>query len=903
MSTQKQRDNRGGSTPLRNTHISDTENITPRAGVAVSQEKASTAAKSIDRLQQHQTGRVASLAMSGNIASLGTSDCDSAGGRNDTDDMDAIWDELDNMELDSQTMRQLTETEEQFYATQQFVESMDLALSQEFTEPQHDGSTSGRTVTRCTSADAGPSHGSRVVSHGPSTRSVPVTPSAQQSICISDSDSSGYPSVEKVLSRERGAVGTARDRSGSLKYTSQQHHHQQQQTSAHSNTRMSMSSSRGKVNLYHRLAQHIPPRPEDDRAASSKPSLALQQPHPKRHKPELLSISTSLNSPMDIDSSTLTPPSSRPNYQLQTHGADQSGYVEEIERLRAENEHMRAETDQLKAQLYTKDGEVRIVRDSLSRTEINYTQLQEQLANQKSKSEAEYKLVKGKLQSEIDRLKTEMFFHQQEAQMVAISASGTTSATQTPNAIKRSSTTERNASASAKPTSSRAMEYPTMEDFSSPPNQTNAAGFGAMNRTAPDTPTPKTAATRAPPAPQPNTLNSVTHQTNSTLLEMLQSVVDQSDAEFSDMVSLSIQLFGVARNPSATQIDVFQSSVCRVLTKLAQDASYRQLAAVVRLLLQALTSLDDFCAIWLHDSTIYEAGDQKMMNLPSSSTVGNQRLCQLASVLNFTLRTTIRATPMRQSAGSKGTTDFAMAVSLQCKLISRLISAQPEAALGDNVWKTFDPCLETTPLLTPSLNLEALVGVLELVTVLIQVSLEAWRFVRSAPGNFEQFLLATTRRLQRAFAENDDLVLDGERSLLVLIASAIVTHEDDTHMLVNGMKRFTTALVQWFIDERQALTTKHKDRRHSHNQQQLDGSRRLQVFFEYTKCLNVVLSEVDDVAELLGGDNSPLFFAFVATCTRMSIGEGAFAELSSMRELAADLLAYVVTEEQAQSIQ
>ncbi|KAJ1906262.1 hypothetical protein LPJ81_001440 [Coemansia sp. IMI 209127] len=918
MITQKQLE-RGGGTPRRNQHPSDSENATPRAGTAVSQEKTSNTAKSIDRLQQQQqhTGRAASLAMSGNNVSLGTSDYGSGGGRDDTGEMDDIWDELNNMELDSQTMRQLTETEEQFYATQQFVESMDLALSQEFTEPNHGGSTSGRSVIRCTSADGGSSHGLRVVPHGPSTRSVPVTPSTQQPVYVSDSDSSGYPGVERNPPHARGAVGTARDRSDSLKYPNQQQ----------TNTRM--SSTRGKVNLYQRLAQHIPPRPEDERAASNKlpPTMQRdashgaqernQQSQPKRHKPESLSISAALNSTIDLSTSTLTPPSSRPKRHqihrpssssllpvspnIHTHVGDQSSFAEEIERLRAENESMRTETDQLRAQLYTKDGEVRIVRDNLSRTEISYTQLQEQLANQKSKSEVEHKLVEGRLQSEIDLLKTEMFFHQQEAQMAAISVSGT-NASQVPHTVKRANTTERNAGAGVKPVSRRVEDYPTMEDFSSLPNQ-DTAGFGASNGTAPNTPMPKAATAKQDRqtgilTTQPSNQNSATHQTNTMLLEMLQSVVDQADADFSNMVSLSIRLSSVANGSSAGQIDAFQHSVCNVLARLAQEESYRQLAAVIRLLLRVLTTLDDFCATWLHDPTVCEAVDQ-MTSLPSSSIVGNRRIQQLSAVLNSTLRTTIRAASKRQSASNKSAdTGLAVAISLQCKLISRVVSVQPEAALSDKVWKTFDPCLETTPLLTPYLHLDVLIGVLELVTVLIQVSPEAWGFVRNAPGDFEQFLLATIRRLQRAFADDEGLALDGERSLLVLVASAIVTHEDDTSMLVNGMKRFTAALVRWFVDEHQLLTLKRKDCR-----QRPASSRRLQVFFEYTKCLNVVLSEVDDVAELLGGDNAPLFFAFVATCTRMSIGESAFAEIASMRELAADLLAYVVTEEQALSIQ
>ncbi|KAJ2613437.1 hypothetical protein EV177_002527, partial [Coemansia sp. RSA 1804] len=713
-------------TPRRSAQFSDNDASTPKESAEASQERDPTATKSIDRslqYQQQQTGRVASLAMSGNLGSLGVSDYDSGTGRNDTDELDAIWDELDNMELDSQTMRQLTETEEQFYATQQFVESMDLALSQEFTDPKHDASVNGRSVIRCTSADGRSAHGQRVVPPGPSTRSVPVTPSSGNPVYISDSDSPGNSTVEKSLSHGQSVTNASKEYVGSLDYTQDK----QQQSGRHGKPTAWMSpltststSSRGKVNLYNRLAQHIPPRPDNDLVTSNRLPPTMQ--NHMIHKAQ-------------------EPPESPSNH---IH-VDNSHFAEEIGRLRAENERMRAETDKLKAQLYTKDGEVRIVRDNLSRTEINYTQLQEQLANQKSRSEIDHKLVEGKLQNEIDRLKTELFFQQQEAQVTAISVVGSGGATQTPQ-------------------------------------------------------------------------------------------------------------------------------------------------------------LDEFCAAWLHDPTacktdihISDPLSNGAADNAVSSSLGNHRISQLSAVLNSALRSAIRSAPGLQLKNTN-CIDFAMAVSLQCKLITRVIAMRPEAALSDKVWSMFDPCLETDPLLKHCEDLDALVGVLELVTILVQVSPESWRFIRDAPASFERFLLAAIRHLQHAPVDNDDLVLDGERSLLVLIASAIVTHEEDTPMLVNGMKILASTLVQWFIDKHRSLTSKHRNRKQ-------DSPRRLQVFFEYTKCLNVVLSEVDDVAELLGGDNSPLFFAFVTTCTRMSIGESAFVDISSMRELATDLLAYVITEEQAISIQ
>ncbi|KAJ2793745.1 hypothetical protein H4S07_006959, partial [Coemansia furcata] len=218
----------------------------------------------------------------------------------------------------------------------------------------------------------------------------------------------------------------------------------------------------------------------------------------------------------------------------------------------------------------------------------------------------------------------------------------------------------------------------------------------------------------------------------------------------------------------------------------------------------------------------------------------------------------------------------------------------PVVALGGDAWVGFNPC-ELGQYLTPGLRLDGLLGVVGLLTTLIQVSSTTWCYLCGNPNDFERLLLAIIRRLQAALLANDVLMLDGKRAFLVLIASAIVIHEDDTPALINSMRRFTTGMVQWFLEEHLSLT---KSKRPV-----VDCERRVQVFFEYIKCLNVVLSEVKDVVTLLGGDSSPLFFGFVAACTRMTLGEGVFDGVASIRELAADLLAYVVTEDQAVSIQ
>ncbi|KAJ1756602.1 hypothetical protein LPJ58_003682 [Coemansia sp. RSA 1591] len=191
------------------------------------------------------------------------------------------------------------------------------------------------------------------------------------------------------------------------------------------------------------------------------------------------------------------------------------------------------------------------------------------------------------------------------------------------------------------------------------------------------------------------------------------------------------------------------------------------------------------------------------------------------------------------------------------------------------------------PHLTPGLHLHGLSAILDLLTALIQVSPHTWTLLRDAPLHFESLLLSIIKRLRLAFSANEPRMLDTQRKFLVLIASAIVTHETDSKQLINTMHAFVRSLIQWFLDEYHALSG-------------CVDKKRMTVLCEHLKCLNVILSEVEDVVALLGGDCSPLFFAFVAATTRVTVGD---VFDSDVCELAADLLAYVVTEEQAMDIQ
>ncbi|KAJ2771962.1 hypothetical protein IWQ57_001975, partial [Coemansia nantahalensis] len=109
------------------------------------------------------------------------------GAADDNDgDKDDNWDELDDLELDSQTMRQLVEAEEQFYATQQFMAPIDLPLSQELSGTRAVGGA--RSFVRCTSAGGGHDQLSARTVPSPMAQSVPVTPTSAPLAYTSDSD-------------------------------------------------------------------------------------------------------------------------------------------------------------------------------------------------------------------------------------------------------------------------------------------------------------------------------------------------------------------------------------------------------------------------------------------------------------------------------------------------------------------------------------------------------------------------------------------------------------------------------------------------------------------------------------------------------------------------------------------
>ncbi|KAJ2452618.1 hypothetical protein GGI03_006751, partial [Coemansia sp. RSA 2337] len=558
---------------------------------------------------------------------------------------------------------------------------------------------------------------------------------------------------------------------------------------------------------------------------------------------------------------------------------------------------LRTETEKLRAQLYTKEGEVIIVRENLARTEMENTCLQEQLSNQRANATAQFEKNMKELQAEHERVITGLKFDKHEAKTAAMAKVLSPRVASTPRPVVTASRsgldvrgvglngTQRSGTGSP-------ITYPSVEDFMSVPKTLPKPAVA-------DTPTltpnahPLSSASSRLSGKSTGSKDGGAHAdtTTTALLDILSGIAELPNAaSFGRLVSLSAQLSRAVRDPVSTQLDTFHLMACDTLTSCASKSDgFEQLGATAQLLLQVISSLLEFKAVWLHCS----AEPPSLSSSSPSPEAGLRRISQLSSAAGTALLECIHAVAKMRTNSSESVVCSAAIASL-CQLLIRIIGLQPVAALSSGMWTGFNPC-EIGQYFTLGLGLDGLLGVVGLLTTLIQVSSVSWGYLRGSPSDFERLLLAIMRRLQLAFLAKDVLTLDGKRAFLVLIASAIVTHEDDTPVLINSMRRFTAGMVQWFLEEHLSLT--------GSKELVVDCERRVQVFFEYTKCLNVVLSEVKDVVALLGGDNSPLFFGFVAACTRMTLGEGVFDGVAPIRELAADLLAYVVTEEQAVSIQ
>ncbi|KAJ1753792.1 hypothetical protein LPJ79_000079 [Coemansia sp. RSA 1821] len=705
--------------------------------------------------------------------------------------IDEDWSELDNLELDSQTMKQLIETEEEFYATQQFV-STDLQLSQDFADPPHATEGKSHLSKRSTSAGGPYDVHARTVP-SPAAQSVPVTPNAVQPAYMSDGESA---------QSSRAASGSSVP----------QHRNMQPRPLHRYSSASGSESATLKSNLYTRLAAHIPPRP----------------PIPRNDRKRPHSGSSEIR--LDLTTSML----SSPNTQ---QAGSQSGRLadvavaqrletmsEEIRRLKEENLRMQAESESLKAQLYTREGEVKIVRENLARTEIENTHLQERLANQISSATAAHKQAEASLTAEIERLRTELLFKQHEAKTG-----------QTP--VRSSTPRTGNMRSSL---STGATAYPEIDDFMSTPRRT----LTKTSLSSPPASIPKVSSQQPKRDQGVSTSEHSYSEATSPLLDILTSIAKLPSTEFSGLVRLASELPKAVRSPESIQ--GFHELACNMIHQISSANSHEQLEAVLQLLLQAIDRLPETRDLWL---------------------LNQNRLGQLSAVACQVLQMDVEAAAQLKR-GSRQSMCCGRSIAATARLLVRLIGLQPTAALDSETWESFDLGAFARYLM-PSLTLHGLTGILELLTTLVQASPSVWKQLQS---KFEELMLALVKRLRLAFAQNEPQMLDSQHKFLVLIASAIVTHEKESSKLINSSRRFTRALIQWFIDEHSAIT----------NQRVADG-KRVAVLCEHMRCLNVILSEADDVVALLDGDTSPTYYAFVAAATRITFGEARSAGICCHR--------------------
>ncbi|KAJ2765858.1 hypothetical protein IWQ57_004612 [Coemansia nantahalensis] len=539
-------------------------------------------------------------------------------------------------------------------------------------------------------------------------------------------------------------------------------------------------------------------------------------------------------------------------------GPDTSGVLDELKRLREENARMRVDHEALQSRLYTKEGEVKIVRENLARTEIENTHLQERLANQIAASAASQAQVEASLKAEVERLRTELRFQQHEAKTVA------TPGARTP--VQRTAAARCGAGTPGTPGSASAPSgYPSLADFHSTPT--------APASRAESTPTKlrgRQAAEQLARGDRP------TDETPAQLLAILAGIAERPGAEPGRLMRLAVRLAETARDRRPEAIDEFHAQACAAVDRALGTGRFGLLAAVLRLLVQTAETLPAIRARWLADA-------------PG----GPLRAQQVAAAARRALEASVAAAAAMR-AGRDESAACGEAIAAQVELLLRVAAHQPAAALGGSAWAEFRPC-ELAAHFGAGLPLGGLGAVLKLLAALIRASPPAWARLRDDPPRFQQLLLAALRRLRAAFVAGEPQMLETHRNLLVLVAAAVVVHEDDSRALINAMPQFTVALVHWLLDEHAVLVALHARR-------PVDR-RRAAVFCEHTKCLSVVLSEVADVPALLGGDSSPLFFAFVAAATRMTLGQAPLADQPDIHEVAADLLAYVVTEDQAVAIQ
>ncbi|KAJ1917171.1 hypothetical protein H4219_003361 [Mycoemilia scoparia] len=138
------------------------------------------------------------------------------------------------------------------------------------------------------------------------------------------------------------------------------------------------------------------------------------------------------------------------------------------------------------------------------------------------------------------------------------------------------------------------------------------------------------------------------------------------------------------------------------------------------------------------------------------------------------------------------------------------------------------------------------------------------------------------RELTKAYSK-----LEAEYELLKMIASILIAHPNSLDTLVKGCPSLLPGLLDLLTSEYNMIYSTARP-----------WPLRIRVVTECVKCLHILFAEIDDTLTLFGGDRTPQYYAFTATCCRLSFGVAGFEDCDRLRELASNMLASIVTKKQ-----
>ncbi|KAJ2162565.1 hypothetical protein GGF46_000568 [Coemansia sp. RSA 552] len=326
-----------------------------------------------------------------------------------------------------------------------------------------------------------------------------------------------------------------------------------------------------------------------------------------------------------------------------------------------------------------------------------------------------------------------------------------------------------------------------------------------------------------------------------------------ASAEYGAVLGVAAQVARVVRDGEAKGLHTL---ACATLRNAAMRGRWRQVEATARLLERAMAQIDSVRTAW--------AGVQ------------DDSACELW---------TTGATALGSAAAAASSADGS---SRAAAAVARLLVRSAPAA-DATAWAALDVGAlgRHAAGLTPG----ALAAVLDMVAATIRGSDSAWQAAYSDAAAFEKLLCGAAARLRQAYVRGEAGALRGQRAMLTLAAVALVRDADASRILFGAMPAFAKALVRGFLAEHAALAVL-----------PAPPLPRVRVFAEHLRCLDAVLADATDAVALLGGDRAPTFCAFVAAATRLALGERAFRARPDIPAVAADLLAYAVTQDQATDI-